>query len=642
MKRSEEIVVIGAGIIGVSIAYNLALKGAKVTVLDKQTPGTGCTQGAFAMLIAGHSEGTESFNALYSLAVKEWRQLEAQLNESLPIQWGGVVNWAGPGDRSDELLVAREKLKSWGVKVHDLVEEDIRDLIAGINPGQFACGSFLPDQGVVDIDRIFAILIRHATQAGVVLMTPVEVKDGITTDSGEIMLSTTQGSIKADRLVLAAGAGVPALAEMFTGVHIPISLASGTLAYSRPMPHILHRVINGPLGSIKQDQDGRIICGPDYRPGANGTNIDPEYGQRLLDNAMKVLPALAGIKLDHMTVGHVPIPKDSVPIVGFCDNTKTRIYVATMMSGVTMAPLMGRLIASEILGQPEPLLASYRPDRFGKTPLLPPSVLIIGAGAVGISTAWHLSQSSEKRARYRSIHVLDRCPPPSSMAAATDINKIIRSEYSDPVYEKLALEALEAWNDPNAIFQKHFHPSGWLLSASGGSLPFLEQSALNARVKGVTGVKFMTPAEVRTSWPALTGDMRGWKILASPAAGWAAAGAIMVEMVGQCVDHGVVFSSGLSGHVKTLLFDEGGSCIGARTVDGTEQFADCVILAAGANTASLIDLDGQQQAVGHTVCCLQLSPQEASRYTNMTIVANIEEGMLGIPVDCSQQDLYCF
>ncbi|KAL4781947.1 fructosyl amino acid oxidase [Aspergillus varians] len=261
------------------------------------------------------------------------------------------------------------------------------------------------------------------------------------------------------------------------------------------------------------------------------------------------------------------------------------------------------------------------------------SVIIVGAGAFGVSTAWHLSKDLGKPGcKYSSIQVLDRFPPPSQIAAATDINKIIRTEYSDPLYTELALVALHAWTDPKAIFNKHFHRTGWLLCTSGSnSVPFLEQSEQNARIKGVHGTRFMTSEEVRSAWPIINGPMSGWKVLADPEAGWAAAGKVLLEMAEQSAGRGVSFHSRDSGHAQDLLFDETGTCVGVCTVGGTTYHADHIILAAGANTASLLDLEGQQYALGHTVCFIHLLPEETKQYKNMTLIADIEEGCIFPP-----------
>ena len=137
----------------------------------------------------------------------------------------------------------------------------------------------------------------------------------------------------------------------------------------------------------------------------------------------------------------------------------------------------------------------------------------------------------------------------------------------------------------------------------------------------------MTPAEMRSAWPVFTGHMEGWKILSSPAAGWATAGKILLEMATISASRGVQFLSGAFGHARSLVFDETNSCVGVSTVDGTVYFADQIILAAGANTESLLDMDGQLSAVGTTVCFVQLTSEEAKLYKNMVLFANIEEGL---------------
>ncbi len=76
------------------------------------------------------------------------------------------------------------------------------------------------------------------------------------------------------------------------------------------------------------------------------------------------MPGLRGARLERMTLGFVPIPIDSRPIVGFCA-APANLYVALTMSGVTMAPLMGRFAASEIVDHiPVESLSACRPGRF--------------------------------------------------------------------------------------------------------------------------------------------------------------------------------------------------------------------------------------------------------------------------------------
>jgi glycine/D-amino acid oxidase-like deaminating enzyme len=359
----QRICVIGAGIMGTSLAYHLARRGAAVTVLERATPGAGATQGAFAMLIATH-EDDEAFNALYGIAVADWRRLELELGSAVRIQWGGTLTWAPPGAAGDTLAATTRKLEGWGSAVRAIDAAELQRLVPGVVPGPFGAGNFSPNQGTLDPMQALGVIETAARRAGVAFRYPCEVEALRRDGAGRIVAAeTTAGPVEADIFVLAAGAATPDLAAAL-GVKTPIDVVSGSLAHSVPHPPVLGRVLNGPAGSLKQDPDGRIVFGPDYRPGANGKDVSRAYGKQLLADAAKVMPALAGARLEAMTVGYVPIPKDSHPIVGFCA-APSNLYVALTMSGVTMAPLMGRLAASEIVDRiPVDLLTAYRPGRF--------------------------------------------------------------------------------------------------------------------------------------------------------------------------------------------------------------------------------------------------------------------------------------
>ncbi|HUO12156.1 MAG TPA: FAD-binding oxidoreductase [Caulobacteraceae bacterium] len=361
-RAKPRVVVVGAGIIGVSIAYHLAGRGAEVTLVDKGSPGGGATQGAFAMLIATHDE-SQTLNALYGMAVRDWRRLEAELRQEVKIQWGGTCAWAQPGPAAEALDEQTRKLVAWGAPIHAIDAGDLQRLVPGVEAGPFGAGNFSPYQGTLDPSQALEALLAAARARGARLLDHCEVIS--LQRSGETITAavTTRGLLAADAFVLAAGADTPKLAGAL-GVTTPIDIVSGTLAHSAPFPRRLHRVLNGPAGSLKQDPDGRIVIGPDYRPGANGQDVSRAYGEQLLEVAGQVLPALRGAHLERMTLGFVPIPKDGAPIIGFCRDP-ANLYVALTMSGVTMAPIMGRFAAVEIVDRVamEPL-SPYRPARF--------------------------------------------------------------------------------------------------------------------------------------------------------------------------------------------------------------------------------------------------------------------------------------
>tara|TARA_B100000749_G_scaffold208611_1_gene163622 strand:+ start:103 stop:459 length:357 start_codon:yes stop_codon:yes gene_type:complete len=114
---------------------------------------------------------------------------------------------------------------------------------------------------------------------------------------------------------------------------------------------------------MKQKVDGRVVVGAGFE-GSPGTDHSREAGERILEKAARFLPALGTVDLDQVTLGWRPLPKDGHPVIGFPEHSPN-IYLTVMHSGMTLAPVIGRLAAIEILDQVQvDLLEHYRLTRF--------------------------------------------------------------------------------------------------------------------------------------------------------------------------------------------------------------------------------------------------------------------------------------
>ncbi|KAL6251755.1 hypothetical protein RBB50_001965 [Rhinocladiella similis] len=247
-------------------------------------------------------------------------------------------------------------------------------------------------------------------------------------------------------------------------------------------------------------------------------------------------------------------------------------------------------------------------------------ILIVGAGAFGTSTAYHLAQRG-----YKSITVLDRYEYPSIDAASTDISKIIRFDYNEPLYARLGLESIEAWK--SELFDGLYHVPGWVLSAMNLSVPFVKGSIDVSKQLGVEGIEIMTTDQMRQRFPPVKGKLDGWNInVWNPTAGWVASGEAVARLVEAARAKGVEYISGRRGYAQEVITSPSGECTGVRTLDGTIHSADVVVLAAGAWLPSLIDVDGQLTAKGHSVAHIQLSPEETKHYASIPIMDNLELG----------------
>ena len=247
-------------------------------------------------------------------------------------------------------------------------------------------------------------------------------------------------------------------------------------------------------------------------------------------------------------------------------------------------------------------------------------ILIVGAGAFGTSTAYHLAQRG-----YSSIRVLDRYAPPSCEAASTDISKVIRSDYNEPLYVRLGVEAIKIWESSD-LYRGLYHVPGWVLSAKERSVPFVKGSIETSRRLGVQGIDQLTRDQVRERFPMINGALDDWNInVWNPTAGWADSGEALKRLALAAQEKGVSFISGDSGYVRSLIISEDdGHCTGVITEDGTNHISDIVVLATGAWTPSFIDLQDQLVAKGHSVAHIQLSPSEQQHYASMPVLDNLE------------------
>ncbi|KAK3721985.1 hypothetical protein LTR37_002801 [Vermiconidia calcicola] len=271
-----------------------------------------------------------------------------------------------------------------------------------------------------------------------------------------------------------------------------------------------------------------------------------------------------------------------------------------------------------------------------------PSVLIVGAGIFGTSTAYHLARKYGDPSR---ITVLDRTASPPDPAASTDINKIIRADYSSHFYCDLAYEALHAWATWPAL-RAFYHRTGWIMLDEEGS-------DLSDRIRQVFSDRGHDPtydvpiSELETHWK---GIMRGTQLKGfknaywNPEAGWCDAAAATASLMEAAQKYGVKYATD---DIKELCLEPGRvRCL--RTASGHEYTADQIVLATGAWTSSILSpaedalqiedrdrVERQAQAAGVAVAHYKMSNAEMDRLSDMPVVVYGEHGeVIPPPKNC--------
>ncbi|KAL4738577.1 FAD dependent oxidoreductase [Aspergillus similis] len=276
------------------------------------------------------------------------------------------------------------------------------------------------------------------------------------------------------------------------------------------------------------------------------------------------------------------------------------------------------------------------------------NILIVGAGIFGVSTAYHLSQRHSDPSR---IILFDRAaqePPSNTLAASADINKIIRADYSSPLYMELGFEAIKAWQtlpffqsqNPNADPDAGvYHQSGWIAMDEEGSnvTRRIRQNFRSGKHDSV--IVDMEEDEVRRAWGGVlerTDYTPFGSYYFNRSAGWADAGRALEVMLRKALELGIRYETG---EARRIVYLEGAGVQGVETETGDILQADKVLLATGAWTSKLMSsledalsiehndrVEDQISAAGVCVAHFQLSDAEREVYSKLPVLVYGSQG----------------
>ena len=224
----SRVVVIGAGIMGASIAYHMTKRGAAVTLLEKDAPAAGTTRNSFAWLNSS-AKAPRSYYELNLAGLIGWRRLELEIGPDLPVQWGGCLSW-GPAT-PQQIVEGRKRLaerQGWGYPVREVDADEIAKLVPGVVTGEVGFGDFCDIEGTVDPVVAANVLVAKAKQFGATVVYPCEIT-GLDLGNDRVRgVQTTKGKFEADYVVIAAGNAAPQIAAM-AGFDVPLITSRGIL-----------------------------------------------------------------------------------------------------------------------------------------------------------------------------------------------------------------------------------------------------------------------------------------------------------------------------------------------------------------------------------------------------------------------------
>jgi glycine/D-amino acid oxidase-like deaminating enzyme len=417
VDNQADVAVIGGGIAGSAIAYNLAKGGAKVVVLEKGEVADEQSGRAWGFVRQQGRSPREL--PLMIECNKMWQSLSEELNADIEWVQGGNMAVAYDDARMRQLEEWCKVGQEYGLDVKMLTGKQVQDMIPQAR-GSFAGGMYTPSDGHAEPVKATTALARAAQENGAQIIANCAV-EGIETSNGQVTgVVTEQGLVRAPVVVCAAGAWSPKVARM-AGLSLPYRVVRATVTETTPTaplspvgfwsPDLSFR--QRPNGSfyvassarsdydvdlesfrdirifwpnfLKNRQNLKINVGRELlrdilrsmpwsaahkHPFAHTVGVEPRPNQDKVATTMRrfhqVFPSLESVGVKRVWAGRIDATADAVPVMGEVDKLKGFIF-ATGFSGhgFAMGPIVGRVISELILkGKPSIDLYPLRHSRF--------------------------------------------------------------------------------------------------------------------------------------------------------------------------------------------------------------------------------------------------------------------------------------
>jgi glycine oxidase len=364
-----DVAVIGAGVIGGSIAHELATRGASVTLLDSRGAGLGATQAAAGMLVPYIEGFGRPILAMVARSLGMYDGFIERVARDSGIGVGyqrtGSLQVAMADEPIDEFTATASCMNAAGIRCTLLDGKQARDLDPQLSP-DVRSGLLIPDHGFVVATELAGALLAAAIKRGARVRAPEHVRR-ISRDDEGVEVQLEGGRINARHVVLAAGSwsgqieisGVPAL---------PVRPVRGQLLQLASGGPSLRRITWGSRCYLVPAAPGSVLVGATMEDAGFDERATVAGVHDLLDAASDLVPSLRQATFEGVRVGLRPAAPDGLPIIGRSRHVPGLVYATGhFRNGVLLAPLTAWVVADLVLENREDgVLCTTSPQRFGE------------------------------------------------------------------------------------------------------------------------------------------------------------------------------------------------------------------------------------------------------------------------------------
>ena len=356
-SKAREAIVIGAGIIGSSIAYELSKRGVKVTLIDKKAPGSACSGSSFSWINATYPKKPYSYNLFSQLGINAFHLLQKEL--SLNIKWNGSLEWSPKLEDQEKLIESVNELKSYPrYSPTSLIgHRKANKLEPHINFKSNENIVYSRADGAIDPKDAISKMIDAIKKNGGSVLYPCKFEKIVETNDSYSTVKTSMGILKSEKIIFCNGIDI----DNSFNISFLKNPRPGVIIKTKPHKNLLNSVVYGPKVHAHQQSNGQLIIGEQITAPIKENSKD--HLKRINTHFKNMVKGASDLRPSEVLIGWRPIPKDDLPIIGRFKNKS--LYIAVMHSGISLAAIVGNLVSQEIVDEVDSLLLNdFRPSRF--------------------------------------------------------------------------------------------------------------------------------------------------------------------------------------------------------------------------------------------------------------------------------------
>jgi glycine/D-amino acid oxidase-like deaminating enzyme len=365
---TSDVLIVGGGLVGASLAMGMAGSGARIRVLDGGDTDLRAARANFGLIwVQSKGHDMPAYGRWTRRSADLWGEFAGGLSDAtgldLRLSQKGGLSFCLGDEAFDEKRQTAARLhnqqESWSAEVSILGRPTLEALLPGVRLGKGVSGaSFCPQDGECDPLALLRALHIAMERDGVVMHRDKQAQT-VSHSSGIFRVKTTKGRFEAPRLILAAGHGSKDLAAM-VGLDAPVRAERGQILVTERMQPFLPFAGD----TIRQTADGTVMIGATHEDAGFDLSTTADAGAELARHATDIFPDLQHTRLVRTWSGLRVLTPDGCPLYAESD-THPGAALVTCHSGVTLAAVHAQVLAKALLTGPLGReFAAFGPERF--------------------------------------------------------------------------------------------------------------------------------------------------------------------------------------------------------------------------------------------------------------------------------------